>query len=320
MSFSGLIKEKLAEETDQDRHCDLAELAAILTWCGRERTDEDGNHVFYIHTENAAVLRKCFTLIKKTYIIESEVFICREAGQESAPDRIEIREGELLSEILNSTKLKKTAIPENSFMISNARILQQKCCKKAFIRGAFLCAGSVSDPEKGYHFEIVCQDEKRAVLFQQTAAAFHVQAKIVKRKKVFVAYVKEGEQIANLLRAMGADTALFDLENIRILKEVRNSVNRQVNCETANLNKTVSASVKQIEDIRLIRERMGGFEKLPEGLAQMAQLRLDHADASLKELGELSVPPVGKSGVNHRLRRLSAIALDLRQKEDNQHD
>ena len=143
-------------------------------------------------------------------------------------------------------------------------------------------------------------------------STFQLDAKIVKRKKYYVVYIKEGSQIVDVLNVMEAPVSLMELENIRILKEMRNSVNRQVNCETANINKTVAASVKQIRDIEYIRDTIG-FESLPENLEQVAQARLLKPDATLKELGEALEPPVGKSGVNHRLRRLSELAEKLRE-------
>lgn len=191
-------------------------------------------------------------------------------------------------------------------------LVQSSCCKRAYIRGAFLAAGSVSDPEKSYHFEIVCETEAKACQLQEMIAGFGIGAKITRRKKNFVVYVKEGSQIVDLLNVMEAHTALMDFENVRILKEMRNSVNRQVNCETANLGKTISAAVKQIEDIRYIQKTMG-FEKLPRNLAEMAEVRLEQPEATLKELGEMLNPPVGKSGVNHRLRKLSVLAEELKE-------
>ena len=142
-----------------------------------------------------------------------------------------------------------------------------------------------------------------------------MDARIVQRKKSYVVYVKEGAQIVDLLGLMGASRAVMELENIRILKEMRNSVNRQVNCETANINKTVNAAVKQIEDIRYI-ERVKGFESLRDNLAEIAGLRLQYPEATLKELGMMLNPQVGKSGVNHRLRKLSVIADELRENEE----
>jgi len=143
-------------------------------------------------------------------------------------------------------------------------------------------------------------------------AAFDMEPKIVLRKKYYVVYIKEGNQIVDILNVMEAPVSLMEFENIRILREMRGNVNRQVNCETANINKTVSAAVKQMEDIRYIQDTIG-LEGLPEGLQDMARIRLERPEATLKELGEALEPPVGKSGVNHRLRKLSQIADDMRQ-------
>ena len=169
----------------------------------------------------------------------------------------------------------------------------------------------MSDPEKSYHFEIVCNGQEKAEELRSLLTAYEIDAKIVMRKKHYVVYVKEGSQIVELLGLTGAHVSLMQLENVRIVKEMRNSVNRKVNCETANLNKTVSAAVRQVEDIRFI-QRTTGLQDLSESLGEMARLRLEHPDASLKELGNMLVPPVGKSGVNHRLRKLSLIAEKLR--------
>ena len=138
---------------------------------------------------------------------------------------------------------------------------------------------------------------------------------MVERKKNYIVYVKEGARIVDLLNVMGAHVALMDFENVRILKDVRNSVNRQVNCETANIKKTVSAAARQIEDIQYIRDT-SGFGTLPKGLAEIAIIRLEHAEVSLKELGGMLDPPIGKSGVNHRLRKLSEIAQEMRNRDD----
>jgi DNA-binding protein WhiA len=173
-----------------------------------------------------------------------------------------------------------------------------------------MAAGSISDPTKSYHFEIVCRTMEQAAQLQELMTGFETDAKIVERKERYVVYLKEGEQIVDMLSVMGASVSLMNLENVRILKEMRNSINRKVNCETANINKTVSAAVKQLEDIRRIRDTIG-FDQISPQLAEMAQVRLDYPDATLKELGTYLDPPVGKSGVNHRLRKLAAIAENL---------
>ena len=216
--------------------------------------------------------------------------------------------------VLQASKLLDSygEIAEDLSLIHNV-VVQNVCCKRAFIRGAFLSAGSISDPEKFYHFEITCASMRKAKQLQGLMASFDIEARIVLRKRYFVVYVKEGSQIAELLQIMEAPVALMELENIRIVKEMRNSVNRQVNCETANINKTVSAAVKQMEDIRYIQDTIG-LESLPENLQEMARVRLERPEATLKELGEALEPPVGKSGVNHRLRKLSLMAEDLREK------
>ena len=192
----------------------------------------------------------------------------------------------------------------------------QACCRRSFIRGAFLAAGSISDPEKFYHFEIVCPSQDRAEQVQNIIRTFGIEAKMVTRKKYFVVYIKEGSQIVDILNVMEAPLALMELENIRIVRGMRGQVNRQVNCETANINKTVSAAVRQMEDIIYIRDTIG-LHRLPENLEEIASLRLARPDASLKELGEALDSPVGKSGVNHRLRKLSAIAKELRENAGN---
>lgn len=197
--------------------------------------------------------------------------------------------------------------------IVDEALLQKNCCIRAYIRGAFLAAGSITDPEKGYHFEIVATSEEKAQQLISKLEVFDIEAKSIERKGHMVVYIKEGAQIVDVLNVMEAHNALMDLENVRILKEVRNSVNRQVNCETANINKTVNAAVKQIEDIQFIQAQIG-LDELPLQLKEAAMLRLEYPEAPLKELGNFMNPPVGKSGINHRLRKLCQIADELRDK------
>lgn len=183
--------------------------------------------------------------------------------------------------------------------------------RRAFLRRAFLDTGSMSDPEKGYHLEFVCSDGEEADLIVSALAAYEIRAKIVPRKKYQVVYIKESEDISTLLNVIGAHVSLMELENMRILKGVRNSVNRKVNCEAANITKAVNAAAKQVEDIEYIKGHYG-FDSLPDHLRQMAELRLEYPDATLKELGEYLTPAVGKSGVNHRLRKLGELAEKLK--------
>jgi DNA-binding protein WhiA len=184
--------------------------------------------------------------------------------------------------------------------------------KKCYIRGAFLGGGSVSNPEKTYHLEFVNQDYEHSKDLKELINSFNMDAKIVKRKNHHIVYLKEGEQIVDILNVMEAHLALMDLENVRIIKEMRNNVNRIVNCETANLKKTVSAAVRQVEDIEYI-DKTVGLSSLPKNLEEIARYRIKFTEASYKELGAMLDPPVGKSGVNHRLRKISTIADRLRE-------
>lgn len=314
MSFSSSVKDELSRQMPGARHCQIAETAAILSLCGRVKISASDHFWIEIHTENVAVARKYFTLLKKTFNIRTDVSI--RSGINPGRSRtyiVAVREHEEALKVLQAVKLinSQGEIGENLSLIRNV-VLQNACCRRAFIRGAFLAAGSISAPEKFYHFEIVCPTEPKAEQLKNIIATFDIEAKIVPRKKYYVVYIKEGSQIVDILNVMEAPVSLMELENIRIVKEMRGSVNRQVNCETANINKTVSAAVKQIEDIRFIQS-VAGLSGLPESLQEMARIRLERPDATLKELGEALEPTVGKSGVNHRLRKLSLVAEELRQ-------
>ena len=287
MSFSAEVKEELAKHISPARHCQMAELSAMLHYAGQYGLMEDGTLTIGFQSENEAVLRKGFTLLKKAYNIDTVIGV---KGQKKA-DLLAIR-GDLSGP-------------------ADTSLLKQACCRRAFIRGAFLSCGSISDPTKGYHLEFVCNNRTQAEQLQEIIGQFDIEAKIVCRKKYFVVYVKEGAGIVELLNIMEAHVALMNLENLRILKEMRNSINRRVNCEAANIQKTVQASTRQVEDIIYLRDYYG-FSRLPDNLREMAEVRLAYPEAALKELGEYLSPPVGKSGVNHRLRKLSELAEKLR--------
>ena len=315
MSFSGRVKEELSYQTGSARHCRIAETAAILSMSGQIFQDEEGKVSIKIHTENLAVARKYFTLMKKTYNIDVDV--CIRSHIHTGKSRtyiLEVKDDYAARNILSSVKfMNGEGQIEEDYAIVHPLIFQKSCCKRAFLRGLFLCAGSISEPEKTYHFEIVCTTVGRAQQICDMMKIFNIEGKWITRKKYYVVYIKDASQIVDILNGMGAHVSLMELENIRILKEMRNSVNRRVNCETANISKTVSAAVKQIEDIIYIRDTVG-FSELTDGLKEIARLRLAYPEASLTELGKLLSTPVGKSGVNHRLRKLSLLADELRSK------
>ncbi len=284
MSFSGDVKRELAGRIGKSRHCQIAELAVLMAFDQKIASSEP-------------------SLVREKYgALCSRVL---DAGDAAATGT-----GQKLYEAVKmwDAEAQRPAVRDTI----SGMLIQQACCKRAFIRGAFLSAGSISDPQKSYHFEIVCGSESQAVQVQETINSFGLDSKIVERKNHRVVYLKEGAQIVDILNVMEAHTSLMNLENVRILKEMRNSVNRKVNCETANITKTVGAAVKQIEDINYIRAHMG-LDGLPDNLKEMALLRLQYPDTPLKELGTYLNPSVGKSGVNHRLRRISEIAEKLRE-------
>ena len=309
MSFSSRVKEELAKAVSHARHCQLAELSAIISSIGRLEGE-----ALVLDTENEVVLRKSFTLLKKTYNIDFRQYAkdFLDSHEGSLPPAM-ITDSEKVRMVLQGGRLVPAPFPAHSLMVGDALIVQQTCCKYAFLRGAFLASGTVSDPSKGYHFEVVYPDEGRARFLEGVMGAFG--AKVVSRKASYVVYVKDGSQVSDLMAAMGANVAVMDFENVRVLKEMRSQVNRQVNCEAANISKTVAAALRQVEDITYLEQKVG-LDSLPPALAQMARLRLGYPEASLQELGNMSDPRVGKSGVNHRLRRLSAIADGLRRNEE----
>ena len=298
MSFSQEVKEELSRHIPGARHCRLAELAALVSFLCK-LTTKGKETALMLETESPLIARKYFTLLNKTLSIYK--------------DKKVITDQQAL-ELLTALKMWRENERGETVCrldVVDGILLQQTCCKRAFIRGAFLAAGSISDPRKAYHMEIVCRTSPQARQLRDVMNTFEAEAKIVERKGHYVVYVKEGSRIVDMLGVMEANVALMNLENVRILKEMRNSVNRKVNCETANIGKTVSAAVRQVEDIQLIEKKIG-LSKLPQSLQEIARVRLEHPDMPLKDLGELLTPPVGKSGVNHRLRRISEIAEKLK--------
>lgn len=313
MSFSSEVKEELIERISNANHCRIAEIAAIVSMCGNVAIDVDENYSIIIRTETEATAKKIKNLIWKTFHFDAEISERKNAySKNMVTYTITIKDNEEAMRILQATKLidENGEIGEN-LSVTNNVVIMKDCCKRAFIRGAFMAAGSVSDPNKSYHFEIKCNNEKKAMQLINLLENFNIDAKTVARKGNFVVYIKEGEGIVDVLNVMEAPIALMNMENIRILKDMSNYYNRQVNCETANIKKTVTTACRQIEDINLIIE-LKGIGYLPDKLQEIAMLRVEHPDASLQELGQMLESPLGKSGVNHRLRKICQIADDLR--------
>lgn len=288
--FSKNVKDELMEVYPQTRHCRIAEIAIMAALLGVRESEEKG--VYRLNTDSPQLTKKFFTLLDKT------INISKYDGVIDADRKAKIEE------------LLKCSLDECASGV-NGLLLQHECCCKAFIRGAFLAAGTVSDPNKSYHLEIAADNERIAGQICDVFGTLGVFARHTRRKTHHVVYIKESTALVEVLGFMGAPLSLMELENIRIVKDIRNNLNRTVNCETANIKKTIDAALTQVKDIDYI-DRVCGLDELPKGLREMARLRRRFPEATLTELGSMASPPVGKSGVNHRLRRISQYADELR--------
>lgn len=310
MSFSLEVKEELEKKIDTARHCQIAEFAAFMGMSGNIHETDEGDIQIEFMSENEVVLRKFFSLLHKIFGIHgNEAVVDNKSSGE--PNVIRIVDKDNVANILMTLKWFDEQTSTIDVTFADKRLIQKECCKRAFIRGAFLVAGSISDPNKFYHYEIVCRFEEDAEILKEALCFFGLDAKITARKNSYVVYLKEANNITDVLVMMGAMKAQMELVNIMILKGISNDINRKVNCETANLNKTIEAAVKQTNDIMFIRDTIG-LDSLKDNLREIAYLRLDNPDVNLKDLGEMLDPPVGKSGVNHRLRKISEMADELR--------
>lgn len=313
MSFSATTKNELSRIPLIEDCCAMAELAALVRMNGTIQISGMKKIHLKFTTENAAIARRIFSLLKTIYNTSVEVMVRRNKQLKKNNNYlIVINDKEISKQILEDVGFIRG---DSSFFNPNytipQEIIKNRCCKRSYIRGAFLGGGSISNPEKTYHLEFVTSSKEHAEDLSGVINSFELNSKIVVRKDNYVVYIKEGEQIVDLLNIIGAHQALLKLEDIRVLKNVRNNINRIVNCETANLSKTIDASMRQVENIKYIESTIG-LDKLPEGLRELAELRLEYSDASLKELGMMLNPTVGKSGVNHRFRKIEELADELR--------
>ncbi len=314
MSFSSTAKNELSRLPITKDHCALAELSALVRMCGTIQILGDNKFNLKFNTENAAIARRIFSILKLLYNIDVEVMVRRNRQLKKNNNYlVGISDIEASKDILVAVGFIK---PDGSNIFNPdykmpKSIIKNRCCKRAYIRGAFLGGGSISNPEKTYHLEFVTNYEEHGKDLSRIINTFGLNSKIVMRKENYVVYIKEGEQIVDVLNIIGAHQALLKLEDIRVLKDIRNNINRLVNCETANLGKTINASVNQIENIETIDKYMG-IHKLSNNLREIAELRLENTDSTLKELGEMLNPPVGKSGVNHRFRKIEELADKLK--------
>ena len=293
MSFASDMKNELTRiEVDESNA--KAELSALIRMNGALSLSNQ-QFVINVQTENATTARRIYSLIKRIF----NIYICRTKM--------------LAKEILNDLGILKKGVFTHDI---DPDMIKDDEMKRSYLRGAFLAGGSVNNPEtSSYHLEIFSQYEDHSEGLTKLMNSYELNAKHLERKKGSIAYLKEAEKISDFLSLIGGYQALLKFEDVRIVRDMRNSVNRLVNCETANLNKTVSAAMKQVESIQLIDEEIG-LENLPDRLREVAKLRVEHQEISLKELGEMvSTGPISKSGMNHRLRKLNELADKIRNGE-----
>ncbi|EDL64644.1 DNA-binding protein WhiA [Bacillus sp. SG-1] len=315
MSFASVTKKELTN-LDLKDCCSKAELSALIRMNG-SLSFANRSLIVNIQTENAAIARRIYSLIKKNYDTPVELLVRKKMRLKKNNIYI-VRLKEDTKEILENLHI----LGEGFTIIHDisAQLIHKKCCRRSYLRGAFLAGGSVNNPEtSSYHLEIFSLYQEHNEALSEVMNSFGLNSKTLERKKGFITYLKEAEKITEFLNVVGAHGALLRFEDVRIVRDMRNSVNRLVNCETANLNKTIGAALRQVENIRYI-EQSAGLQILPDKLREIAELRVTYQDVTLKELGEMvSGGTISKSGINHRLRKIDEIAEKLRSGEKVKH-
>lgn len=310
MSFASDMKNELTR-IDVDEKNARAELSALIRMNGALSLSNQ-QFVINVQTENATTARRIYSLIKKVFNIEVEILVRKKMKLKK--NNIYICRTKVKSiEILDELGILKDGVFTHAI---DPDMIQDDEMKRSYLRGAFLAGGSVNNPEtSSYHLEIFSLYENHSEGLAELMNEYELNAKHLERKKGSIVYLKEAEKISDFLSLIGGYQAMLKFEDVRIVRDMRNSVNRLVNCETANLNKTVSAAMRQVESIQLIDQEIG-IENLPERLKEIAKLRVENQDVSLKELGEMvSTGTISKSGVNHRLRKLNELADKIRSGE-----
>jgi cell division protein WhiA len=310
MSFSSDVREELARSVLEKKCCAHAELAGMALSCGALSFRGAGRYQLTIGSESAAVARRYFLMAKETLGVTGELRAVK-------TDRLGGRARYLVSfpdedaqALMNALMLYSKNEPLGIRRTPHRDILRKSCCRLAVLRGAYLAGGSINNPEHAYHMEIAVSDEEMAQAIVKLMEGFSLPARTSERKRQYVVYLKDGEHIVNFLTLLGAYKAVLAFENVRILKGVRNGVNRQVNCDNNNLEKSLEAAERQISIIEWIDKKQG-LDSLPPQLEEVARLRLQYPDVSFTELGGMLEPPLGKSGISARMRKLEALAEDL---------
>lgn len=306
MSFANDVRNELARIMPEKECCRKAELSALLLTSGQIHCQADNQYNLEAVVEKAATARKIFKMLKEQNLQSSVRMEKRKRFNKTRVYMVNT----LIKDEQDFKTIEGINIIDRNLILKpavNQELIAKTCCKKSYLRGLFLNRGFINRPEGVYHLELVINDAKLAADIQKMLLRFNIPARLGERKNSLFLYVKESEIIADFLRVVGASTALLEFENVRIIKAMRNDVNRQVNCETANLAKTVDAAVRQNN---LIKELLNqeGWEGIPPQYVQLVQLRIDFPDSSLAELGKMMGPPLSKSGVAYRMRKLEEYA------------
>jgi len=312
MTFSLKCKGEMSRYPIVDKKIVIAELSALIRTIGSISFRGLNEFVIDLSTENSAISRRVFKIIKFLYNFNCNVIV-KKSNRFKKHNRYSlVIDREYAVKILIDTRIIESEhvnILEFNYGVPQY-IYTDASYIKAYLRGAFLGSGSINDPSKSYHLELVTDKLAHAEGIEKLMNNFELGAKTIERKQNFVTYLKESDKIVDYLNITGAHKNLLEIENIRVIKDVRNRVNRETNCDTANLNKIVDAAIRQKLCI-LKLQNAGILTSLPDNLRELAQLRLDNEDASLRELGEMLEPPLGKSGVNHRLKKIEKIAEEI---------
>ncbi len=308
MSFASEIKKELTG-IELNTCCRYAELAALIRMNGALSLSKQ-EYSLDVQTENAAIARRIYILIKSIYDYPVELLVRKKMKLKKNNVYI-VRLKREVAPLLEQLGILKE--PNILVRTISEQFLRKTCCKKAYLRGAFLAGGSINNPEtSSYHLEISNFYKEHNESLCNLLNTFNLRARELERKNGYITYIKEAEKITEFLSIVGAHNALFKFEDVRIIRDMRNSVNRLVNCETANLNKTIGAAFRQIQSIKYI-DKTVGIEALPEKLQEIAKLRIEHEDMSLRELGELvRSGEISKSGVNHRLKKIENFAEKIK--------
>lgn len=312
MSFSQKAKDEAAKLAIFSDNSSLAELMAYVRYVS-SISFISGKVAVSFRVQKAALARRIFTIIRMIYNTDLDVDISKMTQLKKMNIyTIVLSDTDIVMQMFKDTRLE-------GFLDVNkvpSMVRENDEMRRSYLRAAFLAVGSITNPERGYHLEMLFESEFEANEVKELMNVYGLGAKYVRRKENYITYLKGAEAISDFLTVIGAMRAVLSFENIRVVKDVRNNANRRTNCETANIQKTVDASTRQVADIEYIDERLG-LENLQGDLRELALLRLDNRDASLAELGRLMSPELGKSGVNHRLKKLAELAENLRINEEN---